>query len=729
MKKSHMFLALILLAALFTASCTQVDIVENTYELRKFSSIAELKDFLKNSQDSGRNYANMGGAQIKVAMDTAAPTAFAESVLSGTDDGYSSTNVQVEGVDEADIVKNDGKYIYVLSGNKISIVDAYPAQDAKLLSSIKVDGSPSEFFINGDKLIVFGNDYKKDRITPQVEAGSSAKAIQDTNLAVIDRIPFPEYAYNYAYAVIYDISDRDDPIEDERLVLSGSYFNSRMIGDTVYLISNEYVYYRNDVVPPCVYSVKGSGITSKCMPAEDVYYFNYPDSYEFSTIMAIDLTDNSHEEKTILKGTSQTMFVSQENIYIAFQKRYPWYEQQWRLLKEVVIPELPADVKEKINKVQGYEISDSSKYNEMQLIIENWLYGLTQAERLKYGEAMKDKMQQAMVRFQKELEQTTVQKISVEGKDISVKASGNVPGVPLNQFSMDEYEGYFRIATTNSQWNTERSANHVYVLGSDMSVVGKLEDLAPGERIYSARFMGDRLYLVTFRNIDPLFVIDLADPAQPSVLGKLKIPGYSDYLHPYDETHIIGIGKETEEDKENDIAWQQGLKLALFDVSDVEHPKELAKYTIGDRGSDSYALHDHKAFLFSKEKSLLVIPVTVAEIDESKYPNGIDSRAYGDYVFQGAYVFRLTVEDGFGLQGKITHVDDPEKFVKSGHYWFDNGENVMRSLYIGNTLYTISLGKIKMNELGTLKPINSVKLDYELPVARLYADFPAELSK
>jgi len=425
------------------------------------------------------------------------------------------------------------------------------------------------------------------------------------------------------------------------------------------------------------------------------------------------LEDNSHNEKTVLKGTSQNMYVSQNNIYISFQKRIPYYKQQWRLIKEVFIPELTSELKERINKIKNYDISEQSKFNEIQMIVEQWMFSMTEEERDEFEEEMEEKVEEVQIRIQKELEKTIIQKISIDGMDIELEDSGAVPGRTLNQFSMDEYKGYFRIATTNSQWNRDRSANHVYVLDDSMDIVGELEDLAPGERIYSARFMGERLYLVTFRNIDPLFVIDLADPTNPSVLGKLKIPGYSDYLHPYDENHIIGVGKETIEDKERDIAWQQGVKLALFDVSDVEKPKQISKVEIGDRGSDSYALQDHKAFLFSKAKNLLVIPVTVAEIDEEKYPDGVKPQQYGDTVFQGAYVFNLDL-DGFELKGKITHVEDPEKFKKSGRYWYGDGENIKRTLYMDDVLYTVSDSKIKMNDLDDIDDeLNKVKLPYE----------------
>jgi len=243
----------------------------------------------------------------------------------------------------------------------------------------------------------------------------------------------------------------------------------------------------------------------------------------------------------------------------------------------------------------------------------------------------------------------------------------------------------------------------------DLNIVGRLENLAPGERIYSARFMGERCYVVTFKKVDPLFVIDLETPTNPTVLGQLKITGYSDYLHPYDENHIIGIGKETVEAEEGDFAWYQGVKISLFDVSNVSNPIEIDKYEIGDRGTDSPVLSDHKAFLFDKTRNLLVIPVLVAEINEEKYPHGVPPNTHGDYVWQGAYVFNITLDQGLMFKGRITHLENDSDLKKSGYYFYSS-YSVKRSLYIDNVLYTISNKKVKMNNLEDLMEINEIEL-------------------
>ena len=277
---------------------------------------------------------------------------------------------------------------------------------------------------------------------------------------------------------------------------------------------------------------------------------------------------------------------------------------------------------------------------------------------------------------------------------------------------MDEADDHFRIATTRgSVWDSEvPSTNNLYILDQSLNTVGSLEDMAPGETIYSTRFIGDRGYMVTFKKIDPLFVFDLSNPESPQILGQLKIPGYSTYLHPYDETHILGFGKDAEDGSEEEIAvrdldfaWYQGMKVALFDITDVTNPEQLFSVGIGDRGTESELLYDHKALLFSAAKNLLAFPVSVAEV-----PEGSSADTYGDTVFQGAYIYNLNLEDGFTLKGTVTHYEDTE----SQSYWdyYDYTREIQRIIYIGDTLYTISDGFIKALDLETLEERASLEL-------------------
>jgi uncharacterized secreted protein with C-terminal beta-propeller domain len=309
---------------------------------------------------------------------------------------------------------------------------------------------------------------------------------------------------------------------------------------------------------------------------------------------------------------------------------------------------------------------------------------------------------------------TTIFKFKLDGASTKYTGSAKVPGTVLNQFSMDESEGYFRIATTRGYVSREQAtaSNNVYVLDPSLKVTGKLEGLAPGEKIYSARFMGNKAYLVTFKKVDPFFVLDMSDPANPKVLGALKIPGFSDYLHPYDETHVIGVGKNTVEGDpaEGNFAWYQGMKIAMFDVTDVANPKEMFKVEIGDRGTDSYALEDHMAFLFDREKNLLVVPILLAQLTpEQKASPTAQPNDYGQYTYQGAFVYDVSLAGGIKEKGRITHMGAQDK-LGQGYSYYDADTAVKRSLYIGDDLYTVSDGHIKINRLGDLAEVANISL-------------------
>ncbi len=300
---------------------------------------------------------------------------------------------------------------------------------------------------------------------------------------------------------------------------------------------------------------------------------------------------------------------------------------------------------------------------------------------------------------------TAIHRVSLDTGRANYDGTGVVPGRVLNQFSMDEYQDHFRIVTTTQQngqrafgtssWGQE---TNLYVLDSKLQLVGRLEGLGSGELFHSARFMGDRAYLVTFKKTDPLFVIDLHSPENPTLLGKLIISGYSDYLQPLDSTHILGIGKDTAD--EGSFAWYQGVKVSLFDVHNPVKPIEVAHFIIGDRGSDSIALRDHKSVLLDASLSLLVIPVEVAKVPSNAPPN-----TYGSLVWQGAYVFRLT-PDELSFRGGITHLPS-----ETSPGWVTNSHFVTRSLYIGNVLYTLSQQTIKMNNLTDLSDLGAVQLN------------------
>jgi uncharacterized secreted protein with C-terminal beta-propeller domain len=638
----------------------------SSHELKKFSSYSEMSNFLSEVQayfsklythtdDEGMSRLigplgdMLGGVAETTTNRFVAPsvgsmpqqlsTENAENLaLESADFDYSGTNVQVAGVDEADFLKNDGKYAYVLSGDKLTIVDAYPPEDAKVVSRVSLDivqgQSLQNMFLNGDRLVVFYQDY-----------GSPP--------AYDNRGSQPTGAYEpRTHMLIIDVSDRESPSILENYDVTGEYSNSRMIGDQIFLLTVGPVDYQRPAEPSVVDSS-----SSKIIANPDVYYFDYPQqNYAFNTITMLDLdqvgvvADGNNAtgvepplvSKTFMIGAGTTVYVSDKNIYLAYQE-YP-----------EPIPVRQNGVEEILSPV---EVVGSK---------------------------------------------TVIHKISIQsGSLFDYVGKGEVPGALLNQFSMDEQgdSDRFTVATT-SEFSSARGffmGNNVYRLDAKMAVVGKLEGIAEGESIYAARFVGDRLYLVTFRVIDPFFVVDLSRD-QPEVLGELKLPGFSNYLHPYDGDHIVGIGREA-----NEAGSQGGVKVALFDVSDVRNPKALDTYAIGSSQTDSEVLNDHRALLFDREKDILSIPISSYDGYYLDNAGNQDPLYRESAPWNGFYVFGMSPQDGIKLKGTIQHNE-------SGDVGIDMPQG-SRSFFIKDTLYTVTPGLIKMNDLDDVEiETNSIPL-------------------
>jgi len=403
--------------------------------------------------------------------------------------------------------------------------------------------------------------------------------------------------------------------------------------------------------------------------------------------------------------SSREVYVSNSNIFMVSQKHFSYMEKRELEIKKIDGNVTPKHVSKNITKIMDKNMSRHQRIKEVDGIMNNFSRTLGHEECDEFYEK-REKFKENCVEIKAfDLEKTKVHRISFSNGEVNYEAFGWVPGHILNRLSMDENDDHFRIATTIGHvWRTgeNKAVNNVYVLDEEMAIVGAIEGIAPGERIYSARFMGDRGYLVTFKKVDPFFVIDLADPENPEILGELKIPGYSDYLHPYDENHVIGIGKQTIEAEGGNFAWYQGVKISLFDVTDVSQPKEKSNYIIGDRGTQSLALHDPHAFLFSKDKNLLVMPISLSEKQN-------EEDFHGQQTFLGAYIFNISAENGIEMHGKISHTEEGETL---GYYsWYNNRQDIKRSFYIGDTLYTVSNKMIKMNDLDTLEEINTIRFD------------------
>lgn len=679
-------------------------------DLKKFSSVDELQDFLLSlelnrgqltsfyERNADSEFALPSppmreGALSSNGQDAAqsAPSVLTDSEVPDPD--YSTTNVQVQGVDEPDFLKNDGRYVYILSGERVTIVDAFPAENATIATKIALDIQEGQYlqnmFLNNDMLVIFYQEYREDFV------------IQEYDFA-----PQPVYQPK-THAMVLDVSDRENPEVLNDYEVSGSYNNARMIGSQVYLVTTSDLYdYRHPIVP--LVSEAGSTIVR---PA--IYYFDNPELYyAFNTVTSIEIAGeagNAINSTTFMMNPATTMYVSEDNIYIAYEKNQPYYYYQTNTRErffEAVVPLLPEDVQEEIRVIESTdELSPSEKWDRVSELLQSTYNGMSEPEKTRLFEDIQEALSAYDERIVKETQTTVIHKIAIGPEGINYDSRGEVPGRLLNQFSMDERGDRFRVATTSEFYSPYRGStlyNNVYVLDEDMERVGELEEIARDESIYSARFMGDRLYLVTFQRIDPFFVIDLSND-DPKVLGELKLPGYSNYLHPYDENHVIGIGKETKEDQYGGVQIL-GVKLALFDVSNVASPKVVDIYEIGGSGTDSEVLYDHKALLFDRSKNVLSIPVSI--YPEYNEPQPFEGDRYvTPKVWRGFYVFGVDTEVGLKLKGTVEHFDD------NNDYYYIYGTQGSRSFYIGDVLYTVTLNNlIKMNNLQNLEEINELEI-------------------
>lgn len=636
---------------------------------KTFTSEADLAAFL---QDGGSGYGTFASPRRvaePVAVDRAVGSEAVADAAAGSAGSraadYSTTNVQVAGVDEADIVKSDGRYVYALSAGEIVVVDAYPPETARVLARIVWSGEvPRNLYLDGDRLVAIGEPgvalpVHGDRVVSDV-------AIEPGTGGGVPHLPT-------TVVRVYDVSEPGEPRMQRQVRVNGTYRDSRMIGDHVYVILEAPVRWDGDrpVVPTFHPDQQGF--------PEIRYFDSYDVGYRYTNILSIDAHDDDAEvaNEAYLLGRTAEVYVSQDNLYIVTPHRIHPKEQFSRLLDEVVLPTTPPDVDRQIQSIRRSAQSLDDKREAIQEVVRRWV-----GDEMRVTEAFRERLEDFHRDIARENDKSNVHRIALDGTSIDHRATGEVRGEPLDQFSMDEHRGHLRIATTSGGWRDR--ANHVFVLDMGMEVAGSVEGLAPGERIYSARFMGDRAYLVTFVRIDPLFAIDLSDPQDPDVLGELKIPGVSDYLHPYDEDHLIGVGRSTGPTG----GGFDGVKVALFDVSDPTQPKEQAKHIVEGRGTSTEVTRDHKAFLFDRDRDLMVLPIRTVDLDG----DGV-SRHRGP-TWQGAYAFRVDPADGFEQLGRITHADGPADL--------DPAKHVRRSILMDDHLYTVSPSAIQAHDLPGL---------------------------
>lgn len=722
MAKPNLSLTLAVLTVLFIAGCTPVqpgNSTDDTYtppeafepsgelDVKTFGSEQELRDFLEQYDTSGGTL-QYRALSTGVAMDNAvaesapAPQAPGAKVAGdGAERDFSGTNVQVQDIDEADIIKTDGEYIYTVTGQTLFIIHAYPGADAAVVAAIELPGNANGLFVEGDNLAVMGYFYDNDYFA-------------DHDIRPMNGM---------TYLTLYDISDRSEPVEVNDYKFDGTYFDARMENGELYVLVQSQPY----SVQPLPIILEGD--VKRTMAAQDIAYFPMPYDYpQFVTIHSLPIGDGELRSRTITVEGGNTLYQSADNIYIAYTKYISEWDLRSGIMKEVLEPRLTAEERTLIQKIAATDsdvLSPAEKESKILQVYQEHVQFLRNDEQEEIAEEIDARLKEKLMEYEA-LEYTVIHKIDTES--LAVVANGEVPGRLNNQFAMDERDGYLRVATTVSQrWSSwaepmpteavatdeavardaeagssagadvavarmiapprapSESRNNVYVLDESLAMVGELTDLAEGEQIYSTRFIDERLYMVTFRQVDPFFVIDLSDPQNPTTLGELKIPGFSRYLHPYDENTIIGIGRDATE-----LGRQQGLKISLFDVSDVSNPEEVAQWISDEQHAQSEAEWQHHAFLFDREKELLVIPA---------YSYDWESRG-GREQYNGAMVFHIERDD-IELRGIVDHASG-----RTQHY----GQLVERSLFIEELLYTKSPNLLRINQLDDLSSVQNVTL-------------------
>lgn len=503
------------------------------------------------------------GAMLDMAVEyESAPMAgnsIGNAMETGVGGDFSKTNVREAGVDEGDIVKTDGEYLYILKHNSSIRIVKLNGTKMELTAAIHLEElseSVADMYLDKDRLIVITSGTK----SRMEEAADDVYAVKNET---------------YVKAVTYDISDRTNPTISGTIQQEGYYKGSRKRGDYLYLFT--------EFCPVLEKEERGSDImplvNGEELEPKKIYVPDYMEDTSYLVMGSVDIREPEQmiDSKAVISG-AQNFYVSNSSIYI--------YNQEWE-------------------------------------------EGKTSTHLLKFG---------------------------FENGYIKGEAAGVVNGSINNSFSIDEYEGYLRLVTTD--WSSQNEINRLFVLDEKLEIVGHIDDIAPGESIRSARFLGKTGYFVTFKQMDPLFSVDLSDPRNPEIVGELKITGFSSYLHFYGEDKLLGIGYEA--DPENGVT--TGIKLSMFDISNPHDVKELKKYVIKD-ASYCPGMDQYKAIMIDPEKNLVGFAC-----DE-------------EYL-----VFSYDAEEGF--KNEMTyHLDNG-----APNYWY--GNDTCRGVYAGDVFYLADSDKI-----------------------------------
>ena len=698
----HIALAALLTTTLFGTSACKED-TETTQEpptqSRSFKLLAA-----QNCQTLGERLVDATTEQILrsryeeiylAAEDAAAGGNNAER---GGDDGpsdYTTTNNQEVGVDEADIIKSDGKFIYTVVEGDLVILNSWPAADTheagRITLSKEQNSWPAGLFLRGDEVVTFSSlyDYSTDA------QGNYIDHFSGTRINVVD------------------ISDRTNPTLKKQIDIEGWYSNARMIDGDIYMVSNagvnlpfDYwsIAYNDDVIP---------GLPDREWDAS-------PERMEELKNQARPLVRNyvrqqlnGHNVPDMLPRKriidAQGQIALEEPLYSCTDMYIPAQITESGVLNitHVDLDQANTPIESTGLLANGWNVYASQDNLYISMTSGSWWWG-----------------------WGSQTNESHIHKFALDGPQGEPRyaASGKVDGWILNQFSLSEYNGHLRVATTDNDWTwneaTQESevtgGNHLTILKEEQGELietGAVRDLAPGERIYSARMMGDRGYMVTFRQTDPLYTFDLSDPTNPTLEGELKINGFSSYMPPMGPDHLLTIGQDADDDGR-----VKGVHLQIFDVSDMKNPTRTAQHVIstGSWSSWSEAMWDHHAFTYHPGRDVLAVPVNIYEWEENNNEN-----------FSGLILFSANEQNGISEIGRVNHTTMASDYYcamypqedwacnpeSNGYRWWTS---IRRSMFIEDYVFSFSDIGVKVNAL------NSPDVEYQSIMLKPLADATTE---
>jgi len=634
---------------------------EKRGEIKKFASVQEFKDYLEEAKNISPSYSGRGGGMgleataMKSSDAVGAPQA---TGFGGGSSRVSETNVQVAGIDEPDAVKTDGKEIYF----SVSRPQIMPMDD----TVGRMDESKELF-----PLQMTGGT-KANKTFPPAGLKVDGKIDKSGDLLLIGKtlivIPTERYYWNQNASKIYgyDVADPKNPKEIWNIELksSTSIAGAREYKGKIYLaVKTDFSDDRSCLVKPLI--VKGADFFVKCteiyhptavVPMDTTYTAMTIDPSSGNIEKNISFMGSSDQNSTVLYMSPSALYLTYYNPGDAVGMLHSFFSENKDLAPDWLI--------EKLKNLGEYDISSSAKMTEIWELLSRFQNLFSSDDRLKNQNEISNRMDDFCKKHRRELDSTGIVKISADSFDID--STGSVPGKLLNQFSIDEYKGDLRAATTVGEsflnWgfgfgtgNSDNTANDVYILGDGLKTQGSVTDMGKGERIFGVRFIEDKGYVVTFKQVDPLYVLDLADPMNPVKKGELKIPGYSSYLHPIAKDKILGVGEESNQ-----------VKISLFDVSDAGDPREISKYNLDEYYSEISATHH--AFLLDAKHQVFFLPGS-----------------------KGGYIFSYAL-DNLKLAKAVSDIQ------------------AKRAIYIDNFLYVIGENKLVVLDEGNWEKAGELEL-------------------